>query len=189
MDPQNPLALVNHGAVRPGVFRPLGHGSIVDGPAGSVDGAPTYHSAFSPAKKVKVEESPSSSSTSSTVAGGGGGSGDPQSLSVHHGRRCTSDSAYGGGVDGSGLDYDDRESMLHHHEMKDERPSSISSAGCDTLCSEPLSDSGGDGNERGTPDSEGRSLRSKCVFIYIHLLALVLVSVLVLVLLSLAVAP
>ncbi|BFY99988.1 hypothetical protein BsWGS_03030 [Bradybaena similaris] len=121
------LALMNPG-VRPGAFRPLG-------PSGAegVDGS--YHSAFSPAKKLKPGESSAASSSSSEAQG------------PH-----TSDSAFRDDRD----DQDDRDMSPR---VKEERPSSISSAGYDTV-SEPLSDSG-DAYERGTPDSEGRSLRKQ----------------------------
>lgn len=120
------LALMNPG-VRPGAFRPLG-------PSGAegVDGS--YHSAFSPAKKLKPGESSAASSSS-------------EAQGPH-----TTDSAFRDDRD----DQDDRDMSPR---VKEERPSSISSAGYDTV-SEPLSDSG-DAYERGTPDSEGRSLRSE----------------------------
>ncbi|XP_035828153.1 E3 ubiquitin-protein ligase RNF220 [Aplysia californica] len=119
------LALMSPG-VRPGAFRPLGPG--VDGGEGS------YHSAFSPAKKIKSDETSGASSSSETQ-------GAPSSDGIYR-EECDKS--------------EERESSPG---IKEERPSSISSAGYDTI-SEPLSDSG-DAYERGTPDSEGRSLRKQ----------------------------
>lgn len=120
------LALMNPG-IQAGAFRPLNH-TGVDGVEG------TYQSAFSPAKKVKSEESSAS----------------PETQGSHSGA-----DAFREGLSES----QERESPSG---VKEERPSSISSAGYDTI-SEPHSDSG-DGYERGTPDSEGRSLRSESIF-------------------------
>ena len=120
------LAMMNPG-VRPGAFRPLGAG--IDG------GESSYHSAFSPAKKIKTDEGSGSSSISETS-----------------GSHSAPDGAYR-------EDCDRSEGGQSPPGVKEERPSSLSSAGYDTI-SEPLSDSG-DAYERGTPDSEGRSLRSK----------------------------
>ncbi|XP_059143077.1 E3 ubiquitin-protein ligase RNF220-like [Physella acuta] len=116
------LAMMNHNpGVRPGVFRPLG-------PEG-VEGS--YHSAFSPAKKIKSDESSGACSSS-----------EPQGS--HSG-------------DGGFRDDHSQEERDTPPGVKEERPSSISSAGYDTI-SEPESC---DAYERGTPDSEGRALRKQ----------------------------
>ena len=120
------LGLMQPG-VRPGAFRPLG-------PEG---GEPTYHSAFSPAKKIKQDEGASCSS-------------DGQGHSEAYREEC-----------------ERSESRDSPPSVKEERPSSLSSAGGYDTISEPLSDSGDTyDRDRGTPDSEGRSLRSKFLFIY-----------------------
>ena len=104
---------------------------------GPHEGVEPYHSAFTPAKKSKLEDV----SCSSTY-----------SLDNH-------DQGYDKDGDGS------RKSRSPS--VKEERPSSISSAGGDTN-SEIHSDNG-DLYDRGTPDSEGRTLRSE-LFDYLYYL-------------------
>lgn len=101
-----------------GAFRPLGPGH---------DGLDNYQSAFSPAKKAKLDES-----------------------NPHYFSNGGEDK---GVCDLSGDAAGSKDGGLH---VKDERPSSLSSAGGDTI-SENLSESGD--QDRGTPDSEGRNLR------------------------------
>ncbi|CAL1546844.1 unnamed protein product [Lymnaea stagnalis] len=115
------LAMMNHG-VRPGAFRPLGP-----------EGESPYHSAFSPAKKIKSDDAPGTASSSSSEQQGG-----------HLGETSFRDEPC----------QDERDTPPG---IKEERPSSISSAGYDTI-SEPDS---GDAYDRGTPDSEGRALRKQ----------------------------
>lgn len=107
-----------------GAFRPLGSAH---------DAVESYHSAFTPAKKSKLDDISCTSSYNS---------------SDNHDQNYKD-------IDGS------RKSLSPS--IKEERPSSISSAGGDTN-SEIHSDAG-DSFDRGTPDSEGRSLRSKYILI------------------------
>lgn len=105
-----------------GAFRPLG---------GPHEGVEAYHSAFTPAKKPKLEDVSCTSTFSS--------------------------------ADGRDQNYGDKDGEGSRRSLsptiKEERPSSISSTGGDTN-SEIHSDAG-DSYDRGTPDSEGRSLRSE----------------------------
>ncbi|XP_041358421.1 E3 ubiquitin-protein ligase Rnf220-like isoform X2 [Gigantopelta aegis] len=100
-----------------GAFRPL---------VSTADGSDSYQSAFTPAKKSKIDNHISSSSD----------------------HTANSDSRSRESPEGP-LSF----------VVKEERPSSISSTGADTN-SENHSDSG-DLYDRGTPDSEGRSLRKQ----------------------------
>ncbi|GFN98524.1 E3 ubiquitin-protein ligase rnf220 [Plakobranchus ocellatus] len=157
------LALMNP-AMRSGAFRPLGP----TGAGGDGEVPQNYHSAFSPAsatsssaKKLKPEEANNGNNSGAL----GGGTAAASSSSDHHHHQ-------------HGAQFTDHQH--HHHEespsyheehidrrecsspqqgsIKEERPSSLcSSQGYETV-SEPMSDSG-DAYERGTPDSEGRSLR------------------------------
>lgn len=102
-----------------GAFRPLG----------PHEGVEPYHSAFTPAKKLKIDDV-SCTQTSGSSERDGYRDKDGESS-----RKSLSPS------------------------VKEERPSSISSAGGDTN-SEIHSDTG-DLYDRGTPDSEGRSLRKQ----------------------------
>ncbi|KAK3759365.1 hypothetical protein RRG08_023485 [Elysia crispata] len=179
------LALMNPG-MRPGAFRPL---ATSGNTGGDVDVPQTYHSAFSPAstapslaKKPKSEETSPGGSAGATIGGNGGASmsasstASTSSSSEHHPHH-----PHGAQFPDHGQPHDDRPPSLcyrgepedgrvcspdqHGGTIKEERPASLcSSQGYDTV-SEPMSDSG-DAYERGTPDSEGRSLRSKLFSLY-----------------------
>ncbi|XP_050403405.1 E3 ubiquitin-protein ligase Rnf220 isoform X2 [Patella vulgata] len=101
-----------------GAFRPLGQSS---------EGISDYQSAFTPAKKTKLDDAGTSSFN--RIDSPDSRTNSPE---IKTSASCT---------------------------VKDERPSSISSAGYDTN-SENLSENG-DMYDRGTPDSEGRSLRKQ----------------------------
>ncbi|XP_067679871.1 E3 ubiquitin-protein ligase Rnf220-like isoform X1 [Haliotis asinina] len=106
-----------------GAFRPLGPNSS--------EGVDNYQSAFTPAKKAKLDDSGCHYSSSENCDPNFSES-NPDSTSIR-----------------------DSTPFI----VKEERPSSISSAGCDTNSenqSEP-----GDLYDRGTPDSEGRNLRKQ----------------------------
>ena len=175
------LALMTPG-MRAGAFRPLAPPS---GSAGDVDVPQSYHSAFSPAassnpssaKKPKPEDSSAGTVTgdgSSTSASSASTSSSsehhqhhphgaqfPDLGQQHHGDPRPPALCYRGELE------DGRECSPSQHggTIKEERPASLcSSQGYDTV-SEPMSDSG-DTYERGTPDSEGRSLRSKFSFLF-----------------------
>ncbi|KAK7482686.1 hypothetical protein BaRGS_00026095, partial [Batillaria attramentaria] len=120
--------------IRPNLERSMG---LIHGAGGAFrqlgphEGVEPYHSAFTPAKKTKIDEVSCTSTYSSS--------------------------------DGHESGYRDKDGENSRKSMspsvKEERPSSISSAGGDTN-SEIHSDAG-DLYDRGTPDSEGRSLRKQ----------------------------
>ncbi|GFR81455.1 E3 ubiquitin-protein ligase Rnf220-like isoform X2 [Elysia marginata] len=173
------LALVNP-PMHPGAFRPLTPSGSV---GGDVDVPQAYHSAFSltsaapsSAKKSKHgESSPGVNSSSSNATVGASTSAvsstTTSSSSDHHhphrphgaqfpdhGHQQHDDRSPSLGYRGEGDDGQVCSPGQHGGAVKEERPASLcSSQGYDTV-SEPMSDSG-DAYERGTPDSEGRSLR------------------------------
>lgn len=175
------LALMNPG-MRPGAFRPLTPSGSAAG--GDVDVPQSgYHSAFSPAsaapssaKKSKPEQSSSGSSSSAAVIGASSTSASSSASTSSANDHLHPHHLHGAQFPDHGQQHDERPPSLcyrgdsedgqafspsqHGGGVKEERPSSLcSSQGYETV-SEAMSDSG-DAYERGTPDSEGRSLRKQ----------------------------